>query len=259
VGGDYVKRVCGGSPGATAWEAAGLSWLAEAEATGGARVVRVLEVTEGSLTLQRLDPSRPLDSHLEDFGRALARTHDAGAPAFGSGPPGWSGDGYLGPASELLPLPLTEQRAWGEFYGESRLRHTLHMAQARGLWTDVATASLFERVCDRLSAGDHDDDQRPARLHGDLWSGNVVWTRDGGVLIDPAAHGGHRLTDLAMLLLFGGREEERVVAAYDEVSPLPDGWRERIGLHQLHPVMMHAVLFGGGYIGQAERMAARCR
>lgn len=252
--GPYVKRVCGGAPDATAWEAAGLAWLAEAEPEGGARVVHVLAVTTGTLTLERLEPQPPTEADVEEFGRALARTHGAGAPHFGSGPRGWTGAGHLGPASELLPLPLDPSDTWGAFYGESRIRHTLRLARDRGLWADT---DAVDRVADRLVTGAFDDDGPPARLHGDLWTGNVVWTRGGGVLIDPAAHGGHRLTDLAMLLLFGGRREERVIGAYEEVAALPDGWRDTVGLHQLHPLMMHAVLFGGGYVHQAEAVARR--
>lgn len=252
---DFVKQVRSGPPGATEWEAAGLAWLADAEQVcGGARVVPVLGVTTQTLTLERLDPAAPDEERLEDFGRRLARTHDAGAPAFGAGPAGWTGDGYLGPADELLPLPLRPFDSWGEFYGESRLRHTLGLARDRGLWSGT---TVFDSLIDRLCAGEFDDDSSPSRLHGDLWSGNVIWTRDGGVLIDPAAHGGHRLTDLAMLLLFGGGREDRVIRAYAEVSPLPDGWRDLVGLHQLHPVMLHAVLFGGGYVARAEALAAR--
>lgn len=252
---EFVKRVAGGPPRAAEWEAAGLAWLADAEEVcGGARVVPVLGVSPEELVLERLDPAPPSEEQLEDFGRRLARTHGAGAAAFGAGPPGWDGDGYLGPAEELLPLPLRHRDSWGQFYGEDRIRHTLRMGRDRGLWSGTA---VFDAVIDRLVSKDFDDDTAPARLHGDLWSGNVVWTRQGGVLIDPAAHGGHPLTDLAMLLLFGGGRENRVVRAYEEVAPLPAGWRDLIGLHQLHPVMMHAVLFGGGYVPQAEALARR--
>ena len=88
----------------------------------------------------------------------------------------------------------------------------------------------------------------PARIHGDLWSGNVHWAADGRAwLVDPAAHGGHRETDLAMLALFGAPHLDRILAAYDEADPLADGWQHRVALHQLHPLLVHAVLFGGGY------------
>ena len=250
----YTKSVCGAPPGATRWEAAGLAWLAGAEPRGGARVVRVHDVTEDALVLERLVPSAPTAGQLEDFGHRLAHTHRAGADAFGAGPDGWRGPGFLGPASELLPLPLDPTPTWGAFYGEARIRHTWNLARERGFWCET---KVFDTVIERLCSGELDDDADPARLHGDLWSGNVVWTADGGVLIDPAAHGGHRLTDLAMLLLFGGAREARVLGAYQDVCELPDGWRDLVALHQLHPVMMHAVLFGGGYVGQAEAIARR--
>jgi fructosamine-3-kinase len=89
----------------------------------------------------------------------------------------------------------------------------------------------------------------PARLHGDCWSGNVLWSGGRGVLIDPAAHGGHRESDLAMLALFGAPYLDRILAAYHEVAPLAEGWRQRVPLHQLHPLLVHACLFGSGYAG----------
>jgi fructosamine-3-kinase len=96
----------------------------------------------------------------------------------------------------------------------------------------------------------------PARLHGDLWNGNVLWAGDRGWLVDPAAHGGHRETDLAMLDLFGAPHLPRLLAAYEEVTPLAPGWRERRGLHQLHPLLVHALLFpDGGYLAAAVRVA----
>ena len=98
----------------------------------------------------------------------------------------------------------------------------------------------------------------PARLHGDLWNGNVLWAGGRGWLVDPAAHGGHRETDLAMLDLFGAPELGRLLAAYEEVTPLAAGWRRRRGLHQLHPLLVHALLFpGGGYLTAALAAARR--
>ena len=112
---------------------------------------------------------------------------------------------------------------------------------------DAAEVAVLDRLADRVAAGEHDTGEPASRLHGDLWSGNVLWTADDAVLIDPAAHGGHREADLAMLALFGAPHLERVLAAYDEAAPLADGWRERVPLHQVHPLLLHAVLFGGSY------------
>ena len=93
----------------------------------------------------------------------------------------------------------------------------------------------------------------PARLHGDLWGGNLHVDDDGApVLIDPAVYGGHREMDLAMMRLFGGFGPS-CFAAYDEVFPLADGWQARVPLHQLAPLVVHAIKFGGGYVASSDR------
>jgi fructosamine-3-kinase len=118
-------------------------------------------------------------------------------------------------------------------------------------------ARAVERVCCRIAdlAGPAEP---PARLHGDLWSGNVHWAADGRVwLIDPAAHGGHRETDLAMLHLFGCPFLDRVLLGYQEAAPLADGWQRRIPLHQLFPLLVHVELFGRSYADQAVTAARR--
>ena len=95
-------------------------------------------------------------------------------------------------------------------------------------------------------------EEPPARLHGDLWGGNVhVDERGAPCLIDPAVYGGHREVDLAMLRLFGG-VSPRLMAAYEEVSPLAPGADERVALYQLYPLLVHVNLFGGGYVGSLE-------
>ena len=111
-------------------------------------------------------------------------------------------------------------------------------------------------MCDRIDqlAG---PPEPPARLHGDLWGGNVLAGADGRAwLIDPASYGGHREVDLAMLRLFGS-PGERVFAAYGEAAPLADGHEQRVALWQLVPLLAHAVLFGGGYGASVERAAGR--
>lgn len=255
---ETFRKDAGDAPaGYTAWEAAGLLWLEEAEADGGAQVVRVLDVAEAHLDLERLSPVPPTNIQADAFGAALAATHAAGADAFGAPPARWSTHGFLGPAIRPLPLPLQPTQRWGEFFGEQRILHTYRLGRNQGTFDEDGDTTLFERVAARLADGTYDTDDAPARIHGDLWTGNVLWTRGGGVLIDPAAHGGHRESDLAMLMLFRGPHVARIVAAYDEAAPLADGWQERVPLHQLHPVMMHAVLFGGGYVEQARQIARR--
>jgi fructosamine-3-kinase len=160
--------------------------------------------------------------------------------------------------SELLPLPLRAVETWGEFFAEQRLLPALAMGVDRHIYhhSDI---SLLEAVARRVARGEFDDGSTPARIHGDLWSGNLLWTAAGAVMIDPAAHGGHRETDLAMLALFGCPHLDFVVGGYLAQHRLDAQWRQRVGLHQLHPLMVHAVLFGGDYAHRAVTLARRYR
>lgn len=246
----HRKERRGAPPGFFACEAAGLRWLA---AAGGAPVVEVLGVGEQHLDLVRLVPARPDAAAARTFGEALARTHDAGAPAFGAPPEGWSGDGWFGPLSDPLPLRAGHHGAWGAFLAECRVAPVAQALRDAGRTTPDDDAA-FDRLAGSLRAGRWDDDDPPARVHGDLWQGNVVWTSGGATLIDPAAHGGHRESDLAMLALFGLPHLDEVLAGYQRVHPLRRGWRHRVGLHQLYPVAVHALLFGGGYVEQTRRL-----
>jgi fructosamine-3-kinase len=249
----FTKSSRGSPDGFYAVEAAGLAWLRAAGA-GSAEVVGVQRVQRDSIVLDRLESARPTRAAAADFGRALWITHAAGASSFGVGPDGWSGDGFIGRQTlTLRPVPT-----WGGFYAEQRLRpYALEARRLAQLSREGLTA--VERVCDRLTSGEWDDDRPPARLHGDLWSGNVLYTRTGVVLIDPAAHGGHGLTDLAMLHLFGAPHLSTITAAYAEAAELPTGWPELIGLHQLHPLLVHAASHGAAYGDEAARTAARYR
>ncbi len=129
------------------------------------------------------------------------------------------------------------------------------MARAAADRLDAQCSAAVDAVTAMCEDGDFDDDDSPVRLHGDLWSGNVMWTPDGVVLIDPAAHGGHRETDLAMLALFGCPYFDEVIEGYQSVRALRRGWRGRVGLHQRYPLLAHVVLFGGGYARQTSAAA----
>jgi fructosamine-3-kinase len=245
----FVKRNAEAPPGFFGCEAAGLQWLSAAD--GGVPCARVIGYDDTSLTLEQLDTAAPSRAAADEFGRRLAGTHDARAAAFGAPPDGWTGPGYFGPLQQPLPMSYSAHDRWGAFYAQERLAP---MAERAGV--DAAAREAIDAVMARCDAGDFDDDDPPARLHGDLWSGNVMWTPAGAVLIDPAAHGGHRETDLAMLALFGCPHFEAVLAGYQARRPLREGWRDRVGLHQLYPLLAHVVLFGDGYVRQTLAAAA---
>lgn len=242
----FTKRRTGAPASYFHCEAAGLRWLAAAD---GAAVVGVWELGSDHLVLDRLPQASATPAMAAAFGAALATTHAAGAPAFGSPPPEAAGlaAGFIAD----LPLPYGEWSDFGTFYARARIEPYLELL-------GPATPPVFAELCDALTAGSESltgPPEPPSRLHGDLWSGNVVWTANGGVLIDPAAHGGHRETDLAMLALFGAPHLPAILGAYDEAGALAPGWRERVPLHQVHPLLVHAVLFGGGYLAQAQTAA----
>ncbi|MER7406191.1 fructosamine kinase family protein [Streptomyces sp. NPDC000070] len=236
-----VKRADG--PGATRAEAAGLRWLA------GAGTVRIPDVHghDGNwLVVDRVTQGRPSREAAVRFGRDLAALHAAGAPAFGAPPPGGPADAYIG----LAPMRNEPGTDWPGWYAEQRVLPYLRRAVDQGT-VRSGEAAVVERLCERLPAL-AGPAEPPARLHGDLWNGNVLWAADGHVrLIDPAAHGGHRETDLAMLRLFGCPHLEQVLDGYQEQAPLADGWADRVGVHQLFPLLVHAVLFGRSYAEQA--------
>ncbi|EEP72492.1 aminoglycoside phosphotransferase [Micromonospora sp. ATCC 39149] len=218
---------------------------------GALAVPEVVVALPELLALDWVEPGERTPEAAERFGRDLAALHRAGAPAFGAE---WAG--FVG----ALPQDNTpDDGPWPAWFARRRLLPYLRMSVDGGALTAVETA-LVEQVVDRV--GEFGGDEPPARVHGDLWPGNVLWGADEQAwLVDPAAHGGHRETDLAQLALFGGPpHHDRIMAAYREAWPLADGWRERVPLHQLHLLLVHAALFGAAYrdaVGAAARDTLR--
>ncbi|CAN5159627.1 fructosamine kinase family protein [soil metagenome] len=234
----FVKSAADAAPGAFTREAEGLRWLSEPGALPVARVLAVADDPPGPrfLALEWIQRGASSARSDELLGRGLAALHAAGAPSFGG-----DSDVVLGP----LTLPNAPLDDWPQFYATRRLEPLARMAADRGALPDAAL-HLLDRLTRRLD-GLCGPAEPPARLHGDLWSGNVLTDEDGQPwLIDPAAYGGHREVDLAMLRLFGS-PGPRVLAAYEEITPLAPGHEDRIALWQVMPLLAHAVLFGGGY------------
>jgi fructosamine-3-kinase len=222
---------------AFAAEANGLRWLAEAQAVP---VPRVLAVAADVLVVSMIQPGQATPDAAFRFGADLADMHATGADGFGAPWPGFIAS---------LPLDNTLTRAdaepWPQWYAARRLLPYLRTAVDSGALRQE-DARLVEAVIDQIGslAGPAEP---PSRIHGDCWAGNVLWSAGRGWLIDPAAHGGHRETDLAMLALFGAPHLDRILVGYQDTRPLAAGWKARIPLHQLHPLLVHACLFGASY------------
>jgi fructosamine-3-kinase len=221
-------------------EATGLAWLRAGAAVPVPEVLAVSDAAPNHLVLEWIEEGRPAPTTETDLGAALAAMHRAGAPSFGREDRRTTGS---------RGLPNEPCTTWAEFYAHNRLFPLARLARAAGALAQPAITALEQlaRRLDELGV----PDEPPARLHGDLWAGNRLVDTDGrSWLIDPAAHGGHREFDLAMMRLFGGFGAE-CFAAYADVFPLADGWPERVSLHQIAPLVVHAIKFGGGYVSAA--------
>jgi fructosamine-3-kinase len=238
--------------GGFAAEASGLRWLA---ASGAVPVPEVLGWDSGILAIGWIAQEAPDGRAARRFGRELAGLHAAGADRFGAPWPGVIASLPL--PNEALPSAAAAGGAvagteagsagsgWPDWYARARVLPYVAIARDAGTLT-AAEARLVESAAGRAAAA-AGPAEPPSRIHGDCWSGNVLWSGGRGWLVDPAAHGGHRETDLAMLALFGAPYLDQIMAGYQEVAPLAAGWPRRVPLHQLHPLLVHVCLFGSAY------------
>ncbi|MCB4208201.1 fructosamine kinase family protein [Arthrobacter sp. UM1] len=231
-------------------EARGLEALRE-HAPAELRVPEVVRGTGEGIVLEWIpegshpseEPRLSARETEEELGRGLAKLHRASNSQFG----GIDGarTGYLG----AVETDLTPARTWPEFLFERRLRPLTRQAVDSGAMPSEALGLLdaVERRAEEICG----PEEKPALVHGDLWVGNRMVDGSGrSWLIDPAAFWGHREADLAMMQLFGGFGDA-AFEAYEAENPPADGWRERIRWNQLTPLLVHAILFGGGYGNQA--------
>ncbi|MDE0827756.1 MAG: fructosamine kinase family protein [Vicinamibacterales bacterium] len=222
-------------------EAAGLAWIRGASDLCVPQLVAVSD-TPPFLVLEWVEEEGAVAETEASLGRGLAALHHAGAASFGRSdrrPTGSRG------------LPNEPCATWAEFYATQRLLPLIRLARDSQALPDRTLRGLETIAGQLVELGG--DPEPPARLHGDLWAGNRLVGRGGrNWLIDPAAHGGHREFDLAMMRLFGGFGPD-VFAAYAETHPLVAEWQDRVALHQLAPLVIHAVKFGGSYPASVER------
>lgn len=175
------------------------------------------------------------------FGQGLADLHRQTQNNFG-----WMEDNYIG----SLHQSNSAADSWSEFYAGQRLLPLIKKLYDKRQMSK-GDSQLAEKLCCRLD--DLFPEERPALLHGDLWSGNFMISDKGPAIYDPAAYYGHREMDLGMSLLFGGFAAQ-FYEAYEQAWPPEKGWRQRVPLTQLYPLLVHACLFGSAYAERAGGM-----
>jgi len=241
----FVKTHSNPPPLFFSTEAAGLTWLSE---TNTVAVPTVLCASDNPpcLALQWIDEGQRKQSGEAAFGRQLAALHKLPFSTFGR--PDQRTTGSLG----LSNHPGAD---WASFFRTQRLLPLAELAEARGALSSD-TCQHVRWLADHLEQFAPPNAQ-PSLVHGDLWAGNrIVDTQGKSWIIDPAAHGNHREFDIAMMHLFGGYSND-CFAAYDEAFPLDAHWRDRIPLHQLAPLMVHAIKFGGHYAAATAEAVSR--
>ena len=176
-----------------------------------------------------------------EFGRTLASMHLQSSEEVGL-----DYSNYIGSIAQHN----TPCESWAEFYSEMRLLPLCREAFNKGL-LEKQELNKMERLCARLSQ--IYPVEKPALIHGDLWSGNIAFCKEKPCIYDPAIYYGHREMDLAMTLLFGSLPIE-MYQAYNEVYSLEKSWKSRIEVSQLYPLLVHLLLFGTSYAGRIKRI-----
>jgi fructosamine-3-kinase len=225
--------------------------LEQLSAHRGPRVPEVIgtgiAVNNSYMVMDWLEPGKRKVDYFENFGRALAELHSNSQNSFGL-----DHDNYIG----SLPQSNRKHVSGSEFFIEERLLPQAEAAFASGVLPSAA-AKEFESLLQKIPSILPND--KPALIHGDLWSGNVVTGTDGNAwLIDPAVYYGYRESDIAMTMLFGGFDQS-FYNAYHEAFPLTGDWRSRVDLFNLYPLLVHVNLFGGSYVSQAMQILNKYR
>ena len=194
------------------------------------------------LVMEFLEKGNPAPDFWKDFGTSIASLHRNTCEKFG-----FDSDNFIG----KIPQRNKQYDHWSEFYAEQRIMPLVSKALQRHLLQE-SDGVMAEKLCSKLSS--LLPEEKPALLHGDLWKGNFMSLDTGyAAIFDPAVYYGHREMDLAMTMLFGGFDAS-FYQAYQDSFPRMPGFEERVEIHQLYPLLVHLILFGGPYYQQVRNI-----
>jgi len=218
-------------------EAHGLNLLASAKAIRTPQVVGFSTVGSSQFILLEFIDGRPSTNYWQQLGTHLASLHRVTSEVAGLDQPNYIGS---------LPQTNTPRKSWIDFFITQRLEAQLRLLSSTDKSLLHQFETLFKKLPELLVEEPH------SLLHGDLWSGNLITTSPGApCLIDPAVYFGNREAEISFTLLFGGFDDE-FYTSYHEAFPLQRGFRERVPIYNLYPLLVHANLFGGGYLSQVK-------
>lgn len=237
-------------------EAKGLAALRKANAIGVPKALAIgtdKAQPMSFLLMEYLERAAKLTRYWEMYGRELAALHRADCTEFAEAkqgrPFGFTHDNYIGAS----PQVNTPKENWITFYRECRLLPQIKMAEG---YFDSSTRKQCTKLLDHLDSY-LTEPEFPSLIHGDLWSGNSICGPDGKAwILDPAAYVGHYEAELAMTELFGGNPDS-FYSAYNEVTPIDSGYRDRRDLYNLYHLLNHLNLFGGSYRSSVQRILNR--
>ncbi len=198
------------------------------------------------LVMEWIESRGRVEHYWETLGQGLAELHRTKSERFG-----FEEDNFIG----SLEQSNTWNTNWLEFFFENRVRIPLEMAIDGGIM-DPSDLKYLERLKDEIG-NLFPEGEKPALIHGDLWGGNIMSDSLGApCIIDPAIYFANREIEIAFTTLFG-RFGEDFYSAYNESFPMELGFEKRIELYNLYPLLVHANLFGGGYVNSCRQILKR--
>ena len=231
-------------------EAFGLNEIAKADVIKVPEVIFCADRDKAQvpyLLLELLSSGEATPAGQKELGERLARLHQVKAESYGL-----EQNNFIG----SLPQDNSEADNWGEFFFKQRLVKQAEIGTVSG-WFDYNFERLLnDKMSKIIEVLNEVTAEGASLLHGDLWSGNVYWSKEGAVLIDPAVYYGHREADIAFTELFGGFDQS-FYQGYQSVFPLEPGYHQRKHILNLYHQMTHANLFGGEYVSSAYSTLTR--